>query len=121
MSHIKKFNFAKVIGKSILLASIQSAIGSVEMSSKFSVLNFAKDEVTLQNAADALTSYIFIAIVWTIGSSSVLYGTYGWYGAICCIVANLVMIGWIVGSYLHAFKKASEKFNIPYPKMFHSF
>ena len=31
----KEFNLSKVIGKSILLASIQSAIGSVEMSSKF--------------------------------------------------------------------------------------
>lgn len=117
---VKEFNLAKVVGKSILLASIQSAIGSVEMSSKFSVLNFAKDEVTLQNAADALTSYIFIAIVWALGSSIVLYGTYGLPGFLCCVVANLVMILWIVLSYLHAFRKASEKFGIPYPKLFKS-
>jgi hypothetical protein len=118
---VKEFNLAKVIGKSILLASIQSAIGSVEMSSKFSVLNFAKDEQTLQNAADALTSYIFIAVVWALGSSAVLYGTYGLPGAICCIVANLVMILWIVLSYLHAFRKASDNFGIKYPKLFNSF
>ena len=44
----------KLIGKSILFASMQFAIGSVEMSSKFSVKNFSKDQDTLQNAADAL-------------------------------------------------------------------
>ena len=83
--------------------------------------NLAKDEKTLQNAADALTSYIFIAVVWAIGSSAVLYGTYGLAGAICCIVANLVMILWIVLSYLHAFRKASDTFGIKYPKLFNSF
>jgi hypothetical protein len=117
----KEFNLSKVIGKSILLASIQSAIGSVEMSSKFSVLNFAKDQTTLDNAANALSSYVFIGTVWMIGSATVLYSSYGWTGAIWCLVANLIMILWIFLSYVHAFKKASEKYNLKFPKLFNSF
>lgn len=37
-----------MFGEAILLASMQFSIGSVEMSSKFSVKNFAKDQETLQ-------------------------------------------------------------------------
>ena len=63
----KSDNYMKMIGEAILLASIQFSIGSVEMSSKFSVKNFSKDQETLQNAADALSDYLKIGIFWTIG------------------------------------------------------
>ena len=57
MFNVEKSNstnlMPKLIGKSILFASMQFAIGSVEMSSKFSVKNFSKDQDTLQNAADS--------------------------------------------------------------------
>ena len=103
--HSKKSSAAKIIGKGILLGSIQVAIGSVEMSSKFSVLSFAKDQDTLQRAADALTSYIIIGLFWAIGSSLVLYGSYGILGVVSGMVSNLLIMLWIIGSYLHAFKK----------------
>jgi hypothetical protein len=109
---------AKIIGKGILLGSIQVAIGSVEMSSKFSVLSFAKDQDTLQRAADALTSYIVIGLFWAIGSSLVLYGSYGRLGVVSGIASNLFIMLWIIGSYLHAFKKAADRYNLEYPKMF---
>jgi hypothetical protein len=51
----KQHEFFEMFGEAILLASMQFAIGSVEMSSKFSVKNFSKDQETLQNAADALS------------------------------------------------------------------
>ena len=111
---------AKMIGKGMLLGSILLAIGSVEMSSKFSVLSFAKDQDTLQRAADALTSYIVIGLFWAIGSSMVLYGSYGRLGMISGIASNLFIMIWIIGSYLHAFKKAADRFNLQYPKMFTS-
>ena len=118
--HSKKSSAAKIIGKGILLGSIQVAIGSVEMSSKFSVLSFAKDQDTLQRAADALTSYIIIGLFWAIGSSLVLYGSYGILGVVSGMVSNLLIMLWIIGSYLHAFKKAADRFNLEYPKMFAS-
>ena len=108
---------AKIIGKGILLASIQVAIGSVEMSSKFSVLSFAKDQDTLQRAADALTSYIIIGTFWAIGSSLVLYGSYGMLGILSSMISNLFIMAWIVFSYLHAFQKACDRFNLQFPSM----
>ena len=59
----RKKSIVTIMGKAILFASMQFAIGSVEMSSKFSVKNFSKDQVTLQHAADALSDYIFIGVV----------------------------------------------------------
>jgi hypothetical protein len=107
----------KMLGEAILYSSIQFAIGSVEMSSKFSVKNFSKDAETLQNAADALADYIKIGILWTIGTSLLLYCNYGPMGAYTSIVVNAVIIAWIYFSYLHSFKLASQKNNLPMPRL----
>lgn len=47
-----------VIGTAILFSSLQFSVASVEMSSKYSVKNFSKDQKTLQHAADALSGAI---------------------------------------------------------------
>ena len=107
----------KMIGEAILLASIQFSIGSVEMSSKFSVKNFSKDQETLQNAADALSDYLKIGIFWTIGVTIMLYSNHGIGGAISAIIANLLIIVWIYVSYIQSFKMASDKYNLNMPKI----
>ena len=81
---------AKMFGMAIFYSSIQAAIGSVEMSSRFSVINFCKDQDTLQNAADALRGYIIIASIWSCGCGLVMFAQYSWYGLIVGIIANLV-------------------------------
>ena len=70
---IKPINWPKMLGQSIFYSSIQAAIGSVEMSSKFSVINFCKDQETLQNAADALKNYMFVAVMWTLATMLVMF------------------------------------------------
>ena len=105
----------KMVGEAILYSSIQFAIGSVEMSSKFSVKNFSKDIETLNNAIDALYDYMKIAIIWTIGVSMLLYSSYGIKGLLSGLVANLVIILWIYLSYLEAFKLAANKYGLNYP------
>ncbi len=112
------FDTFKVIGKAILFASMQFAIGSVEMSSKFSVKNFSKDQGTLQNAADALRDYIIIALLWTLGNAFVFYASYGMPGAWIAIGANIFIIMWIYLSYIKAFKDAVAKNNLQMPTVF---
>jgi len=107
----------RLMGNAILLASIQASIGSVEMSSKFSVVNFSKDQRTLQAAADALTGYLIIGIIWMIGAILINFGQYGVPGLIASLIANLVIIGWIVGSYLVAFQTAVRQYGLKYPKL----
>lgn len=111
-------NYAKMIGESILYASIQFAIGSVEMSSKFSVKNFSKDDETLQNAADALVEYLKIGIMWTIGVTLLVYSNHGFRGLIASLLMNLLIIVWIYCSYLQAFNAASKKYGLKFPKIF---
>ena len=79
------------LSEAILFGSIQFSIGSVEMSSKFSVMNFSKDQETLQNAAYALTDYLKIALLWTIGCSFILYSNFGYIGLSMSIFTNLVI------------------------------
>lgn len=111
-------NLAKIIAKAIFYASIQSSLGSVEMSSKFSVMNFSKDQETLQRAADALRSYIIIAVIWTIGTILALYASHGWCGAWIGLAANAVMMGWIIISYVKAFSEAAKRYNLKPPTIF---
>lgn len=108
----------KILGQSIFYASIQAAIGSVEMSSRFSVMNFSKDQDTLQNAADALKSYMYIAMAWTFATVLVMYSQYGLVGGIIGLVSNLLYISWIYFSYLNAFSVAAKKYGLKEPRVF---
>jgi hypothetical protein len=104
-----------VLGEAILLASMQFSIGSVEMSSKFSVKNFSKDQETLQNAADALSDYMKIGILWTIGLSILFYARYDKFGAAMTVIINILIIAWIYFSYINAFDVACKNNNLKCP------
>lgn len=107
----------KVVGKSILLSSIGFSVASVEMSSKFSILNFSKDQDTLQRGSDALDGYNLVGGLWALGVCLLLYGQYGKTGLYAGIVANLTVLLWINLSYFQAFKKAAQAHQLQYPRV----
>lgn len=109
---------AKMFGMAIFYSSIQAAIGSVEMSSRFSVINFCKDQDTLQNAADSLRGYLIIAGIWSCGTGAVMWSQFGWKGLIVGLIANFIYILWIYLSYLQAFRKAADKYGLKMPSVF---
>jgi hypothetical protein len=104
-----------MFGEAILLASMQFSIGSVEMSSKFSVKNFSKDQETLQNAADALSDYMKIGLMWTFGLSIMFYARYDKVGAAFSVIINLLIIAWIYFSYMNAFETACKNNSLKCP------
>lgn len=108
----------KIIGKSMMLGSQQYALGSVLMSSTFSVRNFSKDQETLQAAADALVNYIWMGVVWTLSNIMVLGATYGTAGAISATVSNGAVMLWMYVAYLKAFQIAQDKYGLARPKLF---
>lgn len=108
----KKKNVFYITGKAILFGALQFSIGSVEMSSKFSVRNFATDQETLDNAILALRDYIIIGFLWTIGTGMIFYINYGWLGLILSSSINLLIMLWIYLSYMSAFKDAAKKNNL---------
>ena len=116
--YARKKSIVTITGKAILFASMQFAIGSVEMSSKFSVKNFSKDQTTLQHAADALSDYIFIGMVWTLGTCMMFWGTYGMKGAAVNFVANFIIMAWIMASYKRAFEYACVQGDLQFPVLF---
>lgn len=114
----RKKSIVTIMGKAILFASMQFAIGSVEMSSKFSVKNFSKDQVTLQHAADALSDYIFIGVIWTLGTCMMFWGSYGMRGAVVNFIANFIIMAWIIVSYRKSFTYACQTGGLMMPMMF---
>ena len=113
----KTNEYAILFGEAILLASMQFSIGSVEMSSKFSVKNFSKDQETLQNAADALTDYLRIGILWTIGLSVLFYAKYAVEGFAMILITNILIMSWIYYSYINCFNHAALKYNLAEPNI----
>jgi uncharacterized protein YaaW (UPF0174 family) len=108
----------KLLGKSILLCSQQFAIGSVLMSSSFSVKSFSKDQKTLQDAATALRQYIVVGVMWMIGNILVLGASYGMRGAVAAFIGNAIVILWIWKLYTAAFEDAMENYKLDPPVIF---
>jgi hypothetical protein len=117
-SHKNKKSPMLVIGKALLFAGLQFSLGSVEMSSKFSVKNFSTSQEVLNHAADALTDYLVVALLWIVGTSLVFYSNYGFFGLVANILANIVIVLWITLSYIGAFKLAAKANNLVVPKLF---
>jgi hypothetical protein len=107
----------RMIGEALILASIQFSIGSVEMSSKFSVKNFSKDQATLDSAVYALYEYIKISIIWSLCVIVLMYLNFGKKGALYAFITNFIFVYWIYYSYVECFKIAIEQNNLVYPKI----
>lgn len=107
----------EIIGEAVLLASVQIGLFTIEMSSKFEIMNTQSQSV-LQGAADSLSSYMVIGIIWTIGSVFLLYGQFGIPGIVAGLLANIVFILWIVIGYLRVFSYVSKNSNLKYPRLF---
>lgn len=110
----------KILGKAILLSSIGFSVASVEMSSKFSVRNFSKDQETLQRAADALDAYNLVGGLWALGVCLLMYGQYGRRGLYTSIIANAAVLIWINASYIYAFRQAAESERLKFPRVLFS-
>ena len=108
----------KIIGKAMMLGSQQYALGSVLMSSSFSVKSFSKDQKTLQDAADALRGYIYAGIVWMISNVMVLGASYGTTGAAWALASNGAVMIWIWKLYTDAFLDAQKNYGLARPRIF---
>ena len=109
-----------LIGTSLFLSGLTFSIASVEMSSRFSIKNFAVDQKTLQSAADALSSYLIIAIVWTVATCLVLSAEWGTgSGVLWGLATNGLFVGWLVWTYMATFKKVAKERNLTMPTLFH--
>ena len=108
----------QMLAEAIMYSSIQFAIASVEMSSSFSVKNFAKDQETLNNAKEALFNYMKIGMYWTMGNVFLLYCKYGTMGAVAGFLSNFAIIMWMSYNYHKAFRFAVNKYNLVMPKFF---
>lgn len=107
----------EMIGDALILASIQFSIGSVEMSSKFSVKNFSKSQEVLNNAADALAEYLKIAFIWTFGIALLMYLNFGLTGIFYSVGSNAVVVYWIYHSYYVSFAEAAKENNLILPSL----
>ena len=108
----------KRVGKALMLSAQQYAIGSVLMSSTYSVKNFSKDQIILDNAADALKNYFYVGWIWLLSNALVLGATYGLNGVIAATVANSAVMYWIYAIYKKSFEDAAKMYNLKFPKIF---
>lgn len=108
----------KIISKSLFYSAIIFSLGSVEMSSKFSVINFAKDQKTLDRARDALESFIYVSAVWIMATVLSLYASHGFCGAAFALLFGVLITGSIIWSYFKSFEQAANEYKLQYPETF---
>mgnify|MGYP000962884839 CR=1 FL=1 len=108
----------KIVGDSLFYAAIIFSLGSVEMSSKFSVINFAKDQATLDRARDALESFIYVSAVWIVATVLSLYASYSWCGAAFALLFGCIITASIIWSYFKSFEQAANEYKLKYPETF---
>ena len=116
MHNLDKDEVLQMIGQGLLYASVLVSLGSCEMSSKYSVRNFSKDQQTLQSASDALSDFVLISTFWSIGVCLLMYAQYGVWGLITGLLSNILIILWLVLSYQSTFKEAAKTYNLKMPK-----
>jgi hypothetical protein len=108
----------KLLGQVFLFATIQSIIGSVEMSNKFCLISVTKDQETLQRAADGLTLYIIFGLFWAFGNITFFYSKYKFVGLWYSLIVNVLMMSIIIFNYINLFNKAVKQYNLKFPKLF---
>ena len=109
---------AEVIGKSLFFASLQLAIGSIELGSKYIIPRLVKDQDSMDLAMNGLKDYMIIAIIWTISVSLILYSSYGKYGLVCGIISNIVVTCWLYNGYMKSLRLAGKKNNLVLGSLF---
>lgn len=98
------------------MSSIGFSIASVEMSSKYSVCNFSKNQKIMQAASTALDTYNFVGLLWAVGVTLMLWGSYGRPGLAWGVITNLAVLVWINASYIQAFKRAAKQNGVKVPR-----
>ena len=93
-------------------------MGSVEMSSRFSVRNFSSNQKCLDNAAEALRDYLIIGTIWTAIVSTVMYCQHGLRGLLVGFVLNALIMTWLYISYTRAFAFCANKHCLEIPTVF---
>ena len=112
----KKYSInLKAIGHAIVYSSISFAVASVEIPDKFTLLTAAKTQSELQKACDALSIYVRIGALLTLGSTLILWNTDGAEGGIYSILMNGLVMLWIYWSYMDAFRNVAEKRGLEMP------
>lgn len=86
------------------------------MSSSFSILNFAKDQATMDAAKEALNDFMWWGLLWNLGSTLVLGSEHGLKGSLAAVGANTAVLGGIWLKYNAAFEEARVRHGLPEPE-----
>lgn len=80
----------EVLGKAILLSTVQLAIANIELG--------AVSDVKITRRRD-LQRFMWVAAIWALGSVFLLYGQKGLEGAALALLSNVLVISYIYTSY----------------------
>jgi len=92
-------NLAHIIGKSFFYASIQTAIISMEVGSKFTIPRFVKTQESMDLINESLRNSLITGLIWMTATVFVMYGSYGVRGGIIGAMMNLIIITWLYYGY----------------------
>jgi len=105
------------LGQALVFASVQPALASMQMSSRFDIVNSATTQDLLEQAARDLRSFMIIAIIWAVGSTLVMYIQFSWRGAFINLVGQGLVGYWIFSSFRNAIVNQALRKNLQVPSV----
>lgn len=97
-----------IIGKATVYATIQIAFANFIMGSVASIKTRLHTTESISIYRDYLKRYLIVALIYSLGTSVMLYETYHWKGAIIGFIANAIMVIWILYFYHDSIAHASK-------------
>jgi len=109
---LSDYQIGEICGEALLFGAVQAALAALEMGSRFAVVKSCRTQDVIDNGMTCLHNYLFLAFLWTMGTSLILYGNYGIVGFIIGFIANLLYIIWIYYEYSTIFANAAKKYKL---------
>lgn len=103
------------LGQALVFAAVQPALASMEMSSRFDIVNSANSQRSLEQAARDLRSFMVISIIWAVGSTLVMFFQFSWRGALINFIGQVLIMYWIYSNFRTAIVNQAKRrhLNIP--------
>lgn len=89
-------HWPKIAGKVLVSATVQLSLGSLELPSRFMIRTFTRTQEAVDATVSEMYSYIVIGLLWTIGTTILMYVQHYYIGAVLNMTVNLLAMWWII-------------------------
>lgn len=102
----------ELIGKIMVTSVVQVSLAALELPPRIGIRKYVTTQDDARAFIGEMHAYIFIATIWAIGTSLLVYVSHYHLGAFLNLFMNLLIMYWIVSRRYTAYKENIEKYSL---------